>query len=78
LSEPPHAQNVTEDTTDDAGDADGTVPEVELGLYQASVTVRGRSDDDLDDVEDAAVDLMNYLAELSEDLDDSPEGIGLG
>ena len=73
-----------DDTTDGDVDADaereadGSVPEIELSLYQATVSVSGRSDDDLEDVEATARALMEYLADLSEELDDEPDGIGLG
>ena len=55
-----------------------TVPEVELGLYQASVRVQGRADDDLDTVTDSARELIDYLIEKAETLEDQPDGRGLG
>lgn len=79
---------MTDDTeTDEAGGADEgggpgprpeTVPEVELGLYQVSVRVKGRADDDLGEVEETAVRLIDHLVERAETLEESPDDRGLG
>ena len=61
-----------------SGDQSDTVPEVELGLYQASVRVQGRADDDLDTVEQSARELIDHLVEQAESLEDQPDGRGLG
>ena len=65
-----------EDVQPDAG-AD-SVPEVELSLYQVSVRVRGRGDDDLSAVEETATRLVDYLVERAETLDQEPDQRGLG
>ncbi|MFB6157063.1 MAG: hypothetical protein ABEJ34_04395 [Haloferacaceae archaeon] len=68
--------------TDGARDADGdtdddTVPTVELDLYQLSVSVSGRSDDDLAAVEGTARDLMGYLVDQAERLEEGGGGRGV-
>ncbi len=60
------------------GSGDETVPRVEMGLYQLSVAVSGRSDDDLEAVEGAARRLMDYLVERSETLEERPADRGRG
>ena len=55
-----------------------TVPEVELGLYQVSVRVKGRADDDLEMVEETAVRLIDHLVERAETLEEAPDDRGLG
>ena len=55
-----------------------TVPEVELGLYQVSVRVKGRADDDLAAVEETAVRLIDHLVERAETLEEAPDDRGLG
>jgi hypothetical protein len=60
---------------DDRGDE--TVPNVELSLYELSVRVSGRSDDDLRSVEESATRLMDYLIERSEALEERPDERGL-
>lgn len=62
--------------TDENGD--DTVPHVELALYQLSVKVSGQATDDLDDVSETARDLMEYLVDVSQRLEDRPDGRGLG
>ncbi|MFB6304529.1 MAG: hypothetical protein ABEH47_05135 [Haloferacaceae archaeon] len=79
---------MTEETGDAATDgstADGrseegdeTVPSVDLNVYQLSVSVSGRSDDDLAEVEETARRLMDYLVDRAERLEEHPEGRGLG
>ncbi|SFR68884.1 hypothetical protein [Halogeometricum limi] len=69
-----------DDGADDAemnGAYDDTVPNVELGLYQLSVRVSGRSDDDLKTVEDSAKRLMDYLIDRAEELEERPDDRGL-
>ena len=81
------------DDADDAvvanGDADGvdavpgpaedeTVPTVELELYELTVRLSGRSDDDLTDVEESAKRLLDYLVENAQHLEDHPDERGLG
>jgi hypothetical protein len=71
------------DTDADAAGADGegapdTAPEVELGLYQIDVRVRGSADDDLDDVEGTARELVDHLVDQAQQLEDEPDGRGLG
>lgn len=58
--------------------ADDTVPNVELGLYQLSVRVSGRSEDDLQTVEDSAKRLMDYLIDRAGELEERPDDRGLG
>lgn len=57
---------------------DDTVPNVELGLYQLSVRVSGRSEDDLQTVEDSAKRLMDYLIDRAGELEERPDDRGLG
>ena len=64
--------------TDDEGPADETVPKVELGLYQISVTVQGKSTDDLDVVESTAEGLLDTLVDRAGELEESPDDRGLG
>lgn len=71
---PAHDETEVE-TPDSSSD---TAPEVELGLYQVSVRVKGRNDDDLDDVEASARDLVEHLVTQAEKLEDEPDGRGLG
>jgi hypothetical protein len=80
----------SEEPADDAGNpepdgeeipndnGDETTPRVELDLYQLSVRVTGRSDDELQAVESSARRLMEYLIEQSERLEDTPDDRGLG
>ena len=56
---------------------DETVPNVELGLYQLSVRVSGRSEDDLQTVEDSAKRLMDYLIDRAGELEERPDDRGL-
>lgn len=79
---------MTDDTAAVEADAPGTgdepepgpdtVPEVELGLYQVSVRVKGRADDDLGTVEETAVRLIDHLVERAETLEEAPDDRGLG
>lgn len=57
---------------------DPTVPQVELSMYQLNVKVSGQATDGLDDVEDTATRLMDYLIERTDALEDQPDGRGLG
>ena len=75
-----------DDDADGADDAEGEkaepapgpVPEVELGLYQVSVRVKGGPDDDLGTVEETAVRLIDHLVERAETLEEAPDDRGLG
>jgi hypothetical protein len=64
-----------ESSADDAGDG---CPHVELSMYQLSVAVRGGHDDTLDEVGEAARELMDYLTERSHELEERPDDRGLG
>lgn len=66
------------DASDGESQTDETVPKVELGLYQISVTVQGRSTDDLDAVEETAEGLLDTLVDRAEELEESPDDRGLG
>ncbi|WP_255246133.1 hypothetical protein [Halolamina sp. CBA1230] len=57
--------------------ADDTVPRVDLALRELSVSVTGRSDDDLETVEESARDLMGYLVEEAGQLEDEHDEYGL-
>lgn len=57
---------------------DDTTPEVELALYQASVRVQGRADDDLDAVQSSARELIDHLVDQAETLEEDHDGRGLG
>ena len=57
---------------------DETVPTVELELYELTVRLSGRSDDDLTDVEESAKRLFDYLVRNAERLEDHPDERGLG
>jgi hypothetical protein len=74
------AENPVPDAEDAApnGNGDETTPRVELDMYQLSVRVTGRSDDELDAVASSARGLMDYLIEQSERLEDEPDSRGLG
>lgn len=65
------------DETDDpdeeqSGPTNGS-PSVALELYDLSVTVDGGPEDDLDDLQESATDLMDYLVEQHFDLEDGPD-----
>lgn len=62
---------------DGTDEEDGTVPSVDLTVYQLSVSVSGRSDDELADVEATARGLMDYLVEQAERLEEGSEGRGV-
>ena len=62
----------------DQSASDDTQPTVELSLYQLSVSVAGRSDDDLADVQSTAGELMDFLVERAETLEEAPDDRGLG
>ncbi|ESS11028.1 MAG: hypothetical protein A07HR60_02173 [uncultured archaeon A07HR60] len=69
--------------TDEAPDggeseSDDTVPSVELELFQISVSVTGQAEDDLPAVEESAVRLLDEVVERAEQLQDGPDGRGLG
>ncbi|MEZ3143109.1 hypothetical protein [Halobaculum sp. MBLA0143] len=55
-----------------------TAPEVELGLYQINVRVKGSADDDLAAVEESARGLVEHLVDQAKHLEDEPDGRGLG
>ena len=65
-------------TGDGDGPADETVPRIEMSLYQLSVAVSGRSEDDLAAVEGTARRLMDYLVDRSETLEERPADRGRG
>jgi hypothetical protein len=68
----------TDDGEEPSDDRPETAPEVELGLYQISVRVKGSNGDGLDDVEDTARSLVDHLVETAETLEDNPDQRGLG
>lgn len=53
-------------------------PTVELELHQLTVSASGRTDDELETVAYRARELMDYLIDHAERLDDQPDGRGLG
>ena len=57
---------------------DETAPTVELELYEPTVRLSGRSNDDLTDVEETAERLLDYLVRNAERLEDHPDERGLG
>ncbi|GAB7012340.1 hypothetical protein [Halolamina salina] len=61
----------------DASGEDETVPRVDLGLRELSVSVTGRSDDDLEAVAESAQDLMGYLVAEADGLEDDHDEYGL-
>ena len=63
-------------TADDGEDE--TTPHVELQLYQLSVGVSGQSTDGLDDVSATARELMDYLIDRANELEEEPDNRGLG
>jgi hypothetical protein len=65
-------------TPADEASSDDTQPTVELSLYQLSVSVAGRSDDDLADVQSTASELMDFLVDRAETLEEDPDDRGLG
>lgn len=60
-----------------AGGGDQTVPRVDLSVRDLSVSVTGRSEDDLETVEESAVGLMSFLVEEMDELEESPDEYGL-
>jgi hypothetical protein len=60
-----------------AGGGDQTVPRVDLSVRDISVSVTGRSEDDLEAVEESAVGLMSFLVEEMDELEESPDEYGL-
>lgn len=83
MAEEQRAEPAREADGPSAPDADGsptpdTVPRVDLSLYQVSVSVSGRAEDDLDDVEETARRLMDYLVDRAETLEEEPDERGLG
>ncbi|UIO98941.1 hypothetical protein Hbl1158_10380 [Halobaculum sp. CBA1158] len=71
-------EGATSRDADDRSEGGDTVPEVELGLYQVSVRVQGRSDDDLATVEETATELIDHLVERASTLEEEPDQRGLG
>lgn len=59
------------------GGGDQTVPRVDLSVRDLSVSVTGRSDDDLETVEESAVGLMSFLVEEMDELEERPDEYGL-
>jgi len=57
--------------------ADKTVPRVDLALRELSVSVTGRSEDDLESVEESARELMAYLVEEADELENDHDEYGL-
>jgi hypothetical protein len=57
--------------------ADKTVPRVDLALQDLSVSVTGRSDDDLESVEESARELMEYLVAETDELEEEHDQYGL-
>ena len=58
-------------------EADKTVPRVSLALNELSVSVTGRSEDDLEAVEESAQELMTYLVEETVELEEEHSEYGL-
>lgn len=56
---------------------DPTTPRVDLALHGITVSVTGRSEDELDTVEESARHLMDYLVEKNDELEDDPDEYGL-
>jgi len=75
---PADGAGASDDASGGEPPTDETVPKVELGLYQISVTVQGKSTDDLDAVETTAEGLLDTLVERAEALEESPDDRGLG
>jgi hypothetical protein len=67
-----------EDADENGDNGDKTVPSVDLSLYEMSVSVDGRSSDSVEDVEETARRLMDYLVEQAHQLEDAPDNRGLG
>ncbi|WP_435118368.1 hypothetical protein [Halolamina sp. C58] len=61
----------------DASGEDGTVPRVDLGLRELSVSVTGQSDDDLETVAESAQELMGYLVAEADGLEEDHDEYGL-
>lgn len=59
--------------SDDPDDASNSSARVTLELYDLSVEVDGAPDDDLDDVEATATELMDYLVEQHYALEQGPD-----
>ncbi len=72
------AESTPEDADDGESETDDTVPSVELELFQITVSVTGQADDDLPAVEESAVRLLDEVVERAEQLQDGPDGRGLG
>ncbi|MBP1988087.1 hypothetical protein [Halolamina salifodinae] len=60
-----------------ASGGDKTVPRVDLSVRDLSVSVTGRSEDDLEAVEASAVGLMSFLVEEMDELEEGPDEYGL-
>jgi len=61
----------------EAPGADETVPRVDLALQDLSVSVTGRSEDNLETVEESARNLMADLVEEANELEDDHDEYGL-
>ena len=67
------------DSAEHAADENGDgAPHVDISMYQLIVSVRGSDDDGLNDVTEAAKELMDYLADKSAELEERPDDRGLG
>lgn len=69
-----------DDPGDDEASPSGpgpTTPRIDLALHGITVSVTGRSEDELDAVEESARGLMDYLVEKNEQLEDDPDEYGL-
>lgn len=67
-----------DDGTDhDSSEPDSTVPQVDLSLRDLSVSVTGRSDDDLETVEQSALALVEHLVEKAKELEEDHDEYGL-
>lgn len=72
------ADGDSEELDAESDNHDPTVPEVELSLYQLNVKVSGQTTDSLDSIEGSATRLMDYLIDQAEQLEDRPDGRGMG
>lgn len=66
-----------EEQSREATDSDKTVPQVDLTLRDLAVSVTGRSDDDLETVEQSALSMMEQLVQKAESLEDDRDDYGL-
>lgn len=72
------ADSIDEAPDDEEIETDDTVSSVELELYQITVSVTGQAEDDLPAVEESAVRLLDEVVDRAEQLQDGPDGRGLG